>query len=179
MADGVTVRTNLQNFKQQLSAFSRDFERKAIRAGVSAAAQVFKKLVVAKAPVLKKPRKGSIAGLLRRAIYVKRSRDSTGGREHYFVGVRQGKKAQRRKGGSLDAFYWRFLEQGHLARGRGQALRGGNRLKAINRARARASGAKFVPAYPFLAPAFREGHDRALKAFTDRIQKRIDQENRK
>ena len=180
MAENVRIVTNLPDFKAQLRTLGLDFERRVFRAGTNAAAQVFKKLAIQHAPVLKEPRKDRVPGLLRRAIYVKRSRARTAGREHYFVGVRQGKSARRRRGGNLDAFYWRFLEdpRGHLARGPGQRLRGGRRRVALERERLRAR-AKRVKPYPFLAPAFQQGQDAALRAFNDRVQKRIDAENRK
>lgn len=171
MADGITIKTNLPDFKKQLKDFGYDMERKVFRSGVAAAANVFRKLTVQLVPVR--------TGLLKKAIYTKRARDSRNGLEHYFVGVRQGKKAQRRKGGSLDAFYWRFVEQGHLVRRRGRGIRGGRRSAALQRSRLNASGAARVPAYPFLAPAFQRGKDQALQAFTTRVQARIDKENAK
>jgi HK97 gp10 family phage protein len=171
MAEGIVFKTNLPQFKAQLKAFGQDFERRTMRSATAAAATVFRKLVVANAPVR--------TGLLKRAVYIKRSRDRTSGREHYFVGVRQGRKAQRRKGGSLDAFYWRFVEQGHLARGPRSRLQGGKRRRALQRERLNASGAKRVGARPFLRPSFEQGREAAVQAFYGRVQKRLDQENRK
>lgn len=174
MADGVTVKTSLPDFKKQLRDFGYDMERKVFRAGVAASATVFRKRVEQTVPVR--------SGLLKRAIYVKRSRDSKNGLEHYFVGIRQGKAARsrnvRHKGklvgtANLDAFYWRFVELGHLARG------GGRRSTALQRGRLNASGAKRVPAHPFLAPAYQRGKDQALQAFVVRVQERIDKENAK
>lgn len=176
MADGFFLSTNLPDFKAQLREFGFDMERKVFRSGVAAAANVFKAKAVQLAPTLRVPRKDRTAGLLKKAIYIKRSKDSRNGLEHYFVGVRQGRAARQRKGGSLDAFYWRWVEQGHIARGPGQALRGGRRSKAIQRSRY--SGSR-VPAYPFLAPAFQRAQQQALQAFNDRVQKRIDKENSK
>jgi HK97 gp10 family phage protein len=179
MADGVTVKTNLPDFKKQLQEFGYDMQRRIFRSGVSAAATVFKRLVIQEAPVLRTRHTQRVAGLLKRAVYTKRARDSRNGLEHYFVGVRQGKRAQQRKGGSLDAFYWRFVEGGHLVRRRGQRLRGGRRSLALQRARLGSSGAQRVRPYPFLAPAFRRGKDDALQAFNKRVQARIDKENAK
>jgi hypothetical protein len=174
----VTVTTNLPDFKRQMRELGQDFERKVFRAGTAAAAGVFKKQGISEAPVLKRPKKGAVYGLLRRAIYVKRAR-APSGTERYFVGVRQGKRARGRKGGSLDAYYWRWVHEGHLARGPGSKIKGGRRRSALERRRLGASGAKRVPGNPFLARAFAQGKDAALKAFTDRVTKRIDQENRK
>lgn len=179
MADGVTVKTNLPDFKRQIQAFGFDMQRRVFRSGVAAAAGVFKKLTVQLAPVLRTRHSKRVPGLLKRAIYTKRARDSRNGLVHYFVGVRQGKQAQRRKGGSLDAFYWRPLELGHLVRARGQKLRGGARSRSLQRSRLNAAGAQRVPPHPFLAPAFQRGKDQALQAFTVRVQARIDKENAK
>jgi hypothetical protein len=174
----VTVTTNLPDFKRQMRELGQDFERKVFRAGTSAAATVFRKLAVNEAPVLKRPKKGAVAGLLRRAVYVKRAR-APSGTEHYFVGVRQGKSARARKGGSLDAYYWRWVHEGHLARGPGSKIKGGRRRSSLERRRLNASGAKRVPGNPFLARAFARGKDAALNAFTERVTKRIALENRK
>lgn len=179
MPDGIALRFNLPAFKAQLKALGVDLERKIVRSGVAAAAMVFRKQVIALAPVLKAPKKGRVPGLLKKAVYTKRSRDSKNGLEHYFVGIRQGKAAQKRKGGSLDAFYWRWVEQGHLARGPGSGLKGGKRSRSLQRARLTASGAGSIPAYPFLRPAFNRGQREALDAFNARIQARIDKENAK
>lgn len=179
MTDGVTIRTNLPDFKRQLQAFGYDMQRRIFRSGVAAAAAVFKRAVVQRAPVLRTKHTKRVAGLLKRSIYTKRARDSKNGLEHYFVGVRQGKRAQQRKGGSLDAFYWRVVELGHLIRRRRQALRGGRRSVALQRARLNASGAPRVRPYPYLAPAYQAVKGQALQAFNVRVQARIDKENAK
>lgn len=181
MADGIRIVTNLPEFKRQVEAFSFDMQRKIFRNAVGAAARVFQRHVktILARPRKSKPRKGTPPGTLQRAIYIKRARDSKGGLEHYFVGVRQGRKEQGRKGGSRDAFYWRMVELGHLIRGRGQALRGGDRLKRLQRSRLAASGASRVQAYPFLQPAFQRGQTEALQKFNEIVQARIDKENAK
>lgn len=181
MPDGIVVRTSIPDFRRQLRELSQDMERKVIRSGVAAAATVFRRQVV---KVLQRPRrsapiKGTPPGTLRRAIYIKRARDSVRGKEHYFVGVRQGKKARRRKGGNADAFYWGFVELGHLVRPRGQKIRGGRRSAALQRSRLNAAGAQRVPAYPFLKPAFEQARTEALAKFSERVQERIDKENAK
>jgi HK97 gp10 family phage protein len=181
MADGVVIRTNMPDFLRQTRELGYDLERKVFRSGVAAATTVFRKAVLT---VLDRPRrsairKGETPGTLRRAIYVKRARDSRLGLEHYFVGVRQGKKQRSRKGGNADAFYWKFVELGHLIRPRGGAIRGGRNSQRLQRERARASGAGRVPPYPFMKPAFEQGQKQALDKFEERVQQRIDKENAK
>jgi hypothetical protein len=175
----IEIRHNLPEFKAQLAAFGQDFEKRTVRAAANAAAQVFKKLAVSN---VRQRTKGT--GLLARSMYVKRSRrGSTRGQEHYIVGFRQGKAARavKRKGGAvnLDAFYGRFLEYDWIPRGRGKGFRGGRRSRALQRERALSSGAQKITKYRFLAPAFTQGKDAALKAFFAKIEQRIAKENAK
>lgn len=172
----LTVKTNLPDFKAQMKELGYDFERRVFRAGVGAAAQVFRREVQRRAPVR--------TGLLSRAVYVKRDRSSGRGKEHYFVGIRQGKRARSAtvgKGftGNLDAYYWRFVEAGHLVRQPGGRLRGGTRTRALQRSRLIAGGAKRVPGKGFIRTAFEAKKGEALDAFTARVQRRIDKENAK
>lgn len=177
----LNVRTNLPDFKLQLARFSADFQRKTVKSALSAAATVYKKLAVAKAPVLnalkysrkKNPR---IPGLLRKAIYATRSRSKSGaGVEAFVVSFRKGVKAAKT---GRDAFYGRFLELGWIPRGPGQKLKGGDRSRALQRSRNTAGGAKKYR-YAFLEPAFKQGGAAAIRAFTIRIEKRIAKENQK
>lgn len=171
----VEVRTNLPEYSAKLRAFGKDFERRTVRSATAKAAGVFKRLAIAKAPVK--------TGRLKRAMYVKRSKRSTSGAEHYFISFRQGKRFQalKRKGGSinLDAYYGRFLEGGWMPRGPGAKLRGGRRSVALQRSRNRAAGAAEITAYRFLRPAFASGRTEALRVFYARIQSAIDKENQK
>ena len=175
----INVRTNLPDFKLQLARFSADFQRKTVKSALSAAAAVYKKLAVAKAPVLnaftpKRKKDPRIPGNLRKAIYSTRSRSkSRAGVETYFVSFRRGLKGEKR-----DAFYGRFLELGWQPRGPGHKLRGGDKSRALQRARNFAAGAKRYR-YAFLEPAFQQGGAAAIRAFTIRIEKRIAQENQK
>lgn len=181
MPDEVRIRTNLPDFLRQLKAFEFDMTRKVFRNGVAAASRVFKNAVV---NVLSRPRRSPVLkcvtpGTLKRAIYIKRDRDSKPGLEHYFVGVRQGKAQQKRKGGNADAFYWRWVELGHRIRAPGHGIRGGFRKKAVRRAQHDASGGGRVPAYPFLTPAFQKAKEQALEKFLSSVQARINKENSK
>jgi len=177
----VKVVSNLPDFKRQVREFGYDMEKKVFRNGVAAAARIFRNGVqrVLSRPRLSPVRRGENPGTLRRAIYIKRAKDSKQGLEHYFVGVRQGKAERGRKGGSADAFYWRFVELGHRIRQPGQGISGGRRVKALLRARHDAQGGGRVRAYPFLQPAFQIEQLNALKKFNENVQARIDKENTK
>lgn len=169
MTDGVTIKTNLPQLKAHLARIGKEFEAKAVRQATYAAAAIFRREVQARAPVLKQATKQRVPGTLRRAIYIKRSRDRTSGREHYFVGVRQGAKAAKK---GRDAFYWRFLETGWTPRGPGQRLKGGVRSRALQLSRSRAAGGKVVR-YPFIAPAYNSSKEQALQAFYTRADKAV------
>lgn len=161
MSDGVNIKFDTSRFEKELKALSLDMQIKAVGSGMSAAANLVKKNVVALAPTLKHPSasKHRVAGTLKKAIYASRSRSrSNGGRVVYTVGVRTGGKAAK---SGRDAFYWRFLEAGWQPRGKGQRLKGGNNSRALQRSRNRKLGAKFVR-YPFIAPAFESSKEAAL-----------------
>lgn len=159
----VVVKTNLPEFRRQMEKLGKDFIPLARRASLSAARELAKE-VRQKAP--------KNTGRLRAAVVIKRARRVPRGSVHYIVGIRQGASAQRvqrRRGGkktsvNLDAFYWRFLEQGWVPRRPGTQLQGGSRTKSLQARRARAAGGGVVR-YPFIAPAFQSASGKALSAF--------------
>ncbi len=83
-------------------------------------------------------------GRLRLAIYSKRSKFSKRGHESRIVAVRRGKKAQKR---DRDAFYWKFVEFGHMTRA-------SKKVAGVPR---------FIPARPFMRPAFEANKLKALE----------------
>lgn len=171
----LNVNHNLPDFKRQLVVFGQDFERRTVRSATLAAANVFKKLVIAEAPLLKKPDRRRVAGTLKKSVYVTRSKRSTRGAERYVVGFRRGKKFAKT---GRDAFYGRWLELGWTPRGPGQKLRGGVRSRALQRSRNTAGGAT-KHQFPFINPGFRRGKSAALAAFIRRIETRLAKESRK
>lgn len=176
MADGVTVRVNIPDFKRQMSAFIADMERRVVRAATNAAAQEYKKAVIAKAPIGQGFSKRRVPGLLKKSIYVARSRSgSHQGQETYSVSFRKGRGRGKAASG-IDAFYGTFLEAGWIPRGPGRRIRGGRRRKALQRKRL---AAQKITKYRFIDPGFKAAGDRPLKAFNARIEKRIAIENAK
>lgn len=103
MADGVTVKVEgLRELADKLRSFGPRLARNGLRAAVSAGAEVVRKDVKARAPVDE--------GTLRRAVYKKQIREeSNNTKQTFYVGVRSGKKYQKK---NQDAFYWRYLEFG-------------------------------------------------------------------
>lgn len=175
MTESTRVKANLPEFKAQLRAIGVDMERRAVRQASAAAAAVFRAAAQRNAPVQEPPgRKGHMVGTLRRAIYARRVR-SPKGVSIYRVSVRQGKKE---KGKGRDAYYWAWVEQGHIARGPGQALRGGANSKSLQRKRLRAAGG-FVQPKPYLRPAFEQSGGRALQVFNERLSRAIERYSQK
>jgi len=146
--DLLTVRTNLPDFKRGLDRLARAVRLRIVRRALRQTANVARDVARQMAPVLKTRASRRLPGALRRSIYVARDRKlSDAGQEVFFVGVRGRRNTKR--SGTIDAFYWRFLEGGWLPRGPGKRLRGGRRARALRRARA--VGARRQ--YPFIAPA--------------------------
>jgi hypothetical protein len=97
------------------------------------------------------------------------------------VAARSGRKYQKVRRGkqyaNLDAFYWPWVEGGHVARGPGQRIRGGMRRRALERKRLRAAG-KWVEGRWFLRRAFQTQQTAALQAFEKRLAISIDRYRR-
>lgn len=164
----VTVTSNIVDFRAQLRAIGADMEKKAVRQASQAAASVFRAAAQKAAPVQKPPstRKGHVVGTLKRAIYSRRVKRTPRGTVAYRISIRQGKREQAKK---RDAFYWVWVEQGHIARGPGQRIKGGANTRALQRKRIRGSGKGVVQPSPFLKPAFSSAGSKALQVFNDRM----------
>jgi HK97 gp10 family phage protein len=175
MAQVITVSHNAADLRAQLNALSKDIEKNIIRAGVRAAGQVFRKQAakILGRPRLSKVKRGVTPGTLRKSVFVFRSRKSRPGEEIQLVSVRQGKDQRQRKGGSRDAFYWRWVEAGH------RIVPRKGRLQKTSRSTRRRMATRSVPAHPFLKPAFTSGQNEAMAAFRKRITDRIAKENAK
>jgi HK97 gp10 family phage protein len=121
-------------------------------------------------------------GTLARAIYQKQIGEQSGPeRQVFYVGARHGKQFQKvgKKGVSQDAYYARFVELGHYSR-----PSGGGHIKARAGARGReaelnrlsaAGSIHWVPAHPFLRPAFDVKKDAAITAMGNKIRDRLEQ----
>ena len=174
MTDGIKVNiVGLPEFSTRLRALSLDMQKKVVRSGDLAAAVVFRNAAKANAPISRISKRGSSRpGTLKKWIFAGRSKTrSKPGLETYTVGARSGGKTTRKN--VITAFYWRWVEQGHLVRGAGQKLKGGDKSRALQRERLRTSGAKFVPPNAFLRRAFQSKQSEAIAAFNKRIEARI------
>ncbi len=122
-------------------------------------------------------------GTLARSIYQKQIRERSGPtNQTFFIGARSGKRYQKvSKTGrdlSRDAYYARWVELGHFTRGpgKGKLLRDANRGGKNNELLAfqvRTGAVRWVPAKPFLRPAFDVQKDRAVEAMAQKIRDRL------
>ncbi len=164
MTDGVVIRSNLPEVMAKLNALRDDLKNRTVRAAANAGAQVLAKRV--REAVRAKTTTRS--GVLSRSVIVSRNRRKLRGSEVYRVRFRAGRSARVSKGTRLDAFYWYWVDQGHVTRG-AKALRGGKRAKVVARGRLKASG-NWVRGRFFMQDGFRAGQSEAV----DVVYRRID-----
>ena len=172
MTSGVTIRTNLPDVSRQLRELGETAGKRLVRASTSAAAQTIVKHVrvaIASTTVRR-------SGVLARSVFVARLRRQDLGSEAYRVGIRAGRTARHSKTRSgvavtADAYSRYWVDQGHLARGPGQRIRGGHRMRALTRARLRKAGAPFVEGRAFMKRGFSAGQGPAVDAFYQRFER--------
>lgn len=170
----ITVRTNLPEFKSKLNFIKADLQKKAVRQATRAAGSVIQKLAKKFAPVrdsaTRKKVRGQLVfpGTLRDSIGVvsKRARPGT---IKVMVIPRSGKRTRKGKGSMADrdAYYWAWVEQGHVITGR--RVKGGARRRKLERDRLNAAGRRTRPAN-YLKKAFEQGKDPAVKAFYAKLE---------
>lgn len=148
----------LKELQKALNQLPKEIQGRPLRAAVSAGAKLIVDDVKTRVPV-------GETGNLKTAVYRYRSRrNSSTGRETFFVGIRQGKAQfkdtayNRRKGRvgktyktAGEAYYWRFLEFGTAK----------------------------MQAKPFLRPAFEANKSRAVEVIKDRLGKSIQTQAKK
>lgn len=166
--------TGLTELNTALRKLAEDVQKKYLRGGVAAGARVVKSAAVRNVPVK--------SGTLRRAIYSKWMREASGNeRQTFLVSVRRGKRYQAKtvtskKGRSRttknnDAYYWTWVEFGHVATGPTK-IKGGTARREKARKALKSSG-KFVPPRPFLRPAFEANKLAIIEAVRVELAKRI------
>ncbi len=166
----------LQGFRELADALKelpQNISKNVLRSAVSAGAAEVR--VEAKKNALAMKRTGTLA----RAIYQKQIRELSGpDKQTFFVGARSGKLYQKvgKKGVNKDAYYARWVELGHFTRAPGGRLRHTNRGERNNATLAAAvqtGHVHWVPAHPFLRPAFDVKKDRAVEAIGQKIAARL------
>ncbi|MFK7089403.1 HK97-gp10 family putative phage morphogenesis protein [Chromobacterium violaceum] len=138
----------LERMMRHLDAVPRKLQRKILRRGLRKGAALVRD------EARRRVRRRS--GLLAKSITVASSRGSgQRGAVAYKVGLRS------------RAWYGRYLEYGHVKRGRGEKIAGGERRRAATREVLKGAG-QFVPPYPFMRPAA-DKLPRALDAVADEV----------
>ncbi|NBU45443.1 MAG: HK97 gp10 family phage protein [Betaproteobacteria bacterium] len=154
MARAETVRIEgLAELNRALRELPQRIANRGLRTAVYAGAKVIRDEARHRAPKAAQSlgTKQPSAGTLKRSVIMKHIRElSGGGRQTFYVLVRQGKKYRNQgKRGNLsqDAWYWRFVEFGTVK----------------------------MSARPFLRPAFDMKKNDALTAIKTRLAERIEQ----
>lgn len=190
----VIVTTNLTDFRRELNSISEEMRTKIVRAANATAGRIFKDAIFRYAPW--------DTGTLKAAIFYRRlNRDSNALVQRAEVGIRHlkgrrervadgvvkittwkgntarfgGKNAGKFSGKFLDAYYARWVEEGHILRGLnfGEKLKGGNAFKALTRKRIRAAGGRTIGPQWFVRNSARAAQPGALEAFYKVVDNRL------
>ena len=179
--------TGLQELNRNLVRLADDVQRKHLRGAVAAGARLIRDAAVRNFNAIqdlpdiedetgrKLPRIRT--GKLARSIYSKWIQEASGnGRQSFLVSVRRGKRFRAKKRGKgmtedKDAYYWTWVEFGHVATGP-KKLKGGAWKRQKARKALKAAG-RFVAARPFLRPALENNKTAAIEAVRAELAKRI------
>jgi HK97 gp10 family phage protein len=157
--------SGLKELSAALRELGPDISRNALRSSVRSAA----KKVIDEA----RRRVPKNTGQLSRAIYMKQLRKESGDdRQTFIVGVRQGPKVNRKtkqKDYSQDGYYGRYIEFGHFTRGQKKVAR--TNIGKI--AQHKGGSLKWVPAQPFMSPAFDSRKEDSVRVIAETIARRI------
>ena len=179
MAEMMTVKIEgLSDLMDTLRDLPNQMQGKVLRSVAGTGAGVLKAEILQRAPTWD----GQVAknhpppGTLKRAVYMAYiPEDSLPTRASFKVGIRRGKGARTRntsKSGpvqsqTLDAYYWAWVEFGHYARVN-------KKMSKSAKLAGRALGvATWVPARPFVRPAFEAKKAEALRAMADKFRERV------
>lgn len=166
--------TGLQELNRNLARLADDVQRKYLRGAVAAGARLIRDAAIKNVPIR--------SGTLRRALYSKWIQEASGNnRQTFLVSVRRGKQFQAKtrtskkgritKTKSSDAYYWTWIEFGHVATGPTR-IAGGALRRERSRQKLKSAG-RFVPPRPFLRPAFESNKTAAIEAVRVELAKRI------
>ena len=164
----------LKELSDALQKLPEAIAKNALRGSVNAAAAVIRDEAKRLAPVMPEAMPShQPPGTLKRSIIVKQIPEKSSViQQTFYVTVRQGKKyqAQGKKGNkSQDAYYAKWVEFGHFFVPPKAAGISWKKHRQQNQA-------KFVPAHPFLRPAFESKKEEAVQALKAYLEKRIPDE---
>jgi HK97 gp10 family phage protein len=174
MMEFETKLTGFKELAEALRELPQNVGRNVLRSAVGAGAAEIRKEAKKNAEGMRD------TGTLARAIYQKQiPEQSSLQKQVFYVGARQGKQFQKmgKKGINKDAFYARFVELGHFSRpttGGNIRVRAGARGREAELNRLSAAGhIHWVPAHPFLRPAFDVKKDAAVTVMGAKIADRL------
>ena len=175
MAELVHIK-GLTELKRAMQALPTNIARNVLRASVNAGARVVRDQARINAPVLTKAQpKHQPPGTLKRSIVTAYIPEKSNAQQAtYFVTVRQGKKYRgqgKHQNKSQDAFYGAWVELGHHY----VAPKPKNTNWKRHRHHQHATGV-FVPAHPFLRPAYESKKYESVQAIREYLLKRLPQE---
>lgn len=193
MADGMTVEfIGMDEFLREIRMLPESIRTRVLKGAVATGAAVMRKAAIAKAPIYlggdselmgmvgRKARKIQARhpppGTLKKAIYQTRMTQLCNeGQEVWKVDVRRGKTAVSTRGANKgkrnieqDAYYAMWVEYGHYTRTPSKARVQGNR-KARQKMGMDFGSVRWVPAQPYMRPAFTSTREASIKAMGDYI----------
>lgn len=168
MSDGLTFDTpNMAEWLAELFSLPDAIRQRVVKGTVATGCSVIRKEAVLRAPLWT----GNVSkghpppGTLKRSIYQTRLPEECSETvEVWKVDVRRGASARNRKGQrdlGRDAFYAVWVEYGHYVRTPGTT---GSEHRRLRSGVDLYTGSKWVPARPFMRPAFETKRDEALQA---------------
>lgn len=176
--------SGLKELQDALKQLPQNIARNILRGSVSAGAALIRDEAKRNAPVYTgSPQMGHPPpGTLKRSVYIKQIPErSSVFKQVVFVGVRKGKKYQHQgKHGALsqDAYYAAWVEFGHYYAPPGKHGFGTRRgaMNAVAFNGGGVSGALFVPAHPYMRPAWDSQKRSAVQRIKDYLAQRIPKE---
>ena len=165
---------------REMQAFPKVLRERAMKGAVATGASVIRKEAVLRAPIYTgKVQEGHPPpGTLKRSIYQTRLPELCSDSEEVWkVDVRRGASAVSRRGKNKgqrmldkDAFYALWVEYGHYTRTPGTTAKEHRRLRSGVDLY---TGSRWVPAKPFMRPAFESSKQRAHDAMAEYLRKRV------
>lgn len=176
MADFISVDIKgLEEITAALRLLPERIAANALRGAVRAGAEVIKAEAILRAPVWTGPMAEGHPppGTLKRAIYSRYMYElSSKTQAVQRVTVRKGRPRSKREGSLPDAYYWTWVEFGHWWVPKAGTTRRARRLGVL----ASQLGAKWIPAHPFMRPAYEAKREAAVHAFAQYLAERVPKE---
>ena len=171
------VITGLQELNTALAKLTDDVQKKYLRGAAGAGARVIRDATKRNIETLP----AVVTGTLDRAVFSKWiAGASAPDRATFYISLLHGTKFKMKTKGkrttkNRDAYYWWWIENGHIiagAIGQKGRIKGGDRARAATRKTAKAVG-HYVPPRPFLRPALEKNTTAAIEAVKAELIKRL------